>query len=213
MHKLVFFFLFIPLFAFGQHWSNDIESEITTFVTDSSSNLYWKKIYANRVKSEADFTKEELRLFYFAQGLKNIKMSPFPSLFLDQNKWKMIEAANANQCKKVVKIASQLIEKNPFDLTTLVYYSMCLDKTTGKTDNIYYSRMRKIVESILDTGDGRSPGTAIKIANIGDDELLVGFLRFKGHKIGEQTIEGQIYSVWEDSKGNRLYFDYVFIFL
>jgi len=213
MKKILIIILFLPIFTFGQTSSNDIKSEIETFVTDTSSNRYWKKIYAAREKNEKDFTKEELRLFYYSQGLKNVKLTPFPSLLLDQDKMKMIQAANSNRCKKVLKIAPELIEKNPFDLTTLVYYSMCLDKTTGDTENIYYSRMRKIVESIFETGDGTSPSTSIKIANMRDDGILVGFLGFRGNRVGEKTIDGEIYSVWEDSQGNKLYFDYVFIFL
>ncbi|MFT5972404.1 MAG: hypothetical protein ACI9CP_001749 [Cryomorphaceae bacterium] len=213
MQKIFFLFLFLPVFTFGQSFSDDIESEVKTFVTDSSSNRYWKKIYAVHEKSEKEYTKDELRLFYFSQGLKNVNLTPFPSLILDPDRLKMKQAANSNRCKKVLKIAPQLIEKNPFDLTTLVYYSMCVDKKTADTDNIYYSRMKKIVESILETGDGTSPSTAIKIANIGDDEILVGFLGFTGNKIGEPTIDGDIYSVWEDSQGTKLYFDYVFIFL
>lgn len=213
MHKTLIILLFLPVFTFGQSSSDDIELEIRTFVTDSSSNQYWKKIYAGREKSGDEFTKNELRLFYFSQGLKNVKLTPFPSLSLNQDMLKMIHAANTNRCKKVLKIAPTLIEKNPFDLTTLVYYSMCLDKTTADTDNIYYRRMRKIVESILESGDGISPSTAIKIANVGDDEILVGFLGFAGNKVGEPTINGEIYSVWEDLQGTKLYFDYVFIFL
>ena len=213
MQKILIIFLFLPVFTFGQSSTYDIESEVKTFVTDSSSNRYWKKIYAVHEKSGEEFSKDELRLFYFSQGLKNVKLTPLPSLFLDKDKLKMIQAANSNRCKKVLQIAPQLIQKNPFDLTTLVYFSMCLDKTTAGTDNIYYSRMRKIVESILETGDGTSPSTAIKIANIGDDEILVGFLGFAGNKVGEPTIDGDIYSVWQDSQGIKLYFDYVFIFL
>ena len=214
MQKILILILLIPISTFGQVSSDDLQSEVETFVTDSSANIYWKKIYTTREKDEkADFTKEELRLFYYSQGLKNVKLTPFPSLLFDQDRIQMIQAANSNRCKKVLKIAPVILDKNPFDLTTLIYYSMCLDKINGDTENIYYSRMRKIVESILKTGDGTSTSTAIKIANIGDDGLLVGFLGFIGNPIGDQTIDGEIYSVWEDSQGNKLYFDYVFIFL
>lgn len=213
MQKILILILFLPICVFGQVASGDIQSEVETFVTDSTANRYWKKVYTAREKSKEDFTKDELRLFYYSQGLKNVKLTPFPSLLLNQSRMKMIQHANSNRCKKVLKIAPELIKKNPFDLTTLVYYSMCLDKTNDDTENIYYSRMRKIVESILNTGDGTSTSTAIKIVNIGDDGLLVGFLGFMGNPIGDQTIDGEIYSVWEDSQGNKLYFDYVFIFL
>jgi hypothetical protein len=213
LHKILIALFFLPISTFGQISSDDIVSEVEAFATDSSATSYWKRIYTEREKSKEDYTKEELRLFYYSQGLKNVNLTPFPSLLLDQNRMKMIQAANSNRCKKVLKIAPELIKKNPFDLATLVYYSMCLDKKDNDTQNIYYSRMRKIVESILNTGNGTSPSTAIKIANIGDDGLLVGFLGFRGNPIGDQTIDGEIYSVWEDSKGKRLYFDYVFIFL
>ena len=214
MQKILILILLIPISTFGQVSSYDIQSEVETFVTDSSANIYWKKIYTTQEKDEkADFTKEELRLFYYSQGLKNVKLTPFSSLLFDQDRMKMIQAANSNRCKKVLKIAPVLLEKNPFDLTTLIYYSMCLDKINDDTENIYYTRMTKIVESILNTGDGTSPLEAIKIANIGDDELLIGFLGFRGKKIGDHTIDGEIYSVWEDSLGKKLYFDYVFIFL
>lgn len=211
--KIIIVVLLIPTFSTGQTTSKELESEIETFVTDSTSDIYWKKIYFEKEQSEQEFSKQELKLFYYAQGLKNVKLTPFPSLLLDQDRIKMVQIANSGACNKVIKIASELVEKNPFDLTTLIYYSMCLDKKRGDTDNIYYSRMRKIVESILESGDGLSPSSAIKIANIGDDHTLIGFMDFRGNQPSEKSIDGETYSIWEDFEGSKLYFQYTFIFL
>lgn len=214
MKNLIYLIFLLPISIVGQLTSDSIQSEVKTFVTDSSANNYWKKVYITRDGyTKEDYTKEELRLFYYSQGFKNVKWAPFPTLSLFEDRIKMIQAANSNKCKKVLKIAAELVEKNPFDLTTLIYYSMCLNKMNHDINNIYYSRMRMIVESILNTGDGTSSSTAIKISNIGDDGLLIGFLDFKGKRIGDQTIDGKVYSVWEDSQGNKLYFEYVFVFL
>ena len=213
MRNIIIILLILPICIFGQKSAEEIKSEVKSFVKDSTLDQYWKKVYETGINSEDGFLKDELRLFYYSQGLKSVKLTPFPSLLLNKDRMKMIRAANSNRCKKAIQIGGALIEKNPFDLTTLVYYSMCLDKAKGDIQNVCYSRMIKIVESIFETGDGASPMTSIKIANIGDDEVLVGFLGFRGSQVGEKIIDGKIYPIWEDSQGNLLYFEYVFIFI
>ncbi|WP_338791779.1 DUF4919 domain-containing protein [Bernardetia sp. MNP-M8] len=121
--------------------------------------------------------------------------------------------ANSNRLKKAKNIGMKLIQENPFDLGTLIYLSMCLGKLEGNTENKYYLRMKAIVQSILYTGDGNTSESSIKISNIGDDGLLVGFLGFNGKRIEDSNIDGKMFSLWESSSGRKLYFEYVFIFL
>lgn len=43
-------------------------------------------------------------LFYYAQGLKNVELTPFPSLLLDMNRLKTIKMANSSRLRKTKAI-------------------------------------------------------------------------------------------------------------
>jgi hypothetical protein len=73
--------------------------------------------------------------------------------------------------------------------------------------------MKNLITEILKTGDGKSPETAIKIANIEDDTELLGFIGFQGISKQREEINGKNYSVWINRFGDKCYFEYVLVFL
>ena len=214
MKKLILFLILAVYVSVGysQISSDEIEDKVKAFVTDTSSNDYWKNVYEEFKESEESASSEDFLLFYYSNGVKDIKSRPFPSVYLNQNRLKMIEYSNRNKLKKVKTIGLDLIEINPFDIGTLIYLSMSIDKLENNTDNKYYKRMKSILDVIFSTGDGLTPETAIKISEIDDDEVLIGFTGFNGIKMGEKEIDGKYLSVWQNQIGDKMYFEYVFLF-
>lgn len=208
---LIFFAIGITL-GYSQNLNKSLEDNVKVFVLDSTSNNYWKNVYAKLVKSEGRINSEECMLFYYSNGVKSIKSKPFPSLSLNMDRQKMFNYANSGKLKKAKELGLELIKKNPFDIGTLIYLSMAIDKLENNTSNEYYQRMKCIVDSIFGAGDGKTPETAYKISEMGDDEILIGFTGFRGKKLGTQNIQDKTFSVWENHLGEKLYFEYLFIF-
>ncbi|WP_266204748.1 DUF4919 domain-containing protein [Pontibacter kalidii] len=204
--------LFILLFScktFAQSVSGEqIKENVTAFLTDSTSADHWTKVKAIFEQNEEALTSRHFFLLYYAQG---VKPSPtYTSLEVNAERMQLMHYVRAKRYKKAIELGENLMQENPFDLTTLVYLSMSLDKLKRNTDNKYYTRMRQIVEAILSTGDGRTPETAIKVANIGDDQVMLGLTDFKTFKASFKLVGPHV--VWENSSGENLYFEHVMMF-
>lgn len=191
--------------------SDQIKKDILTFNNDSNSVDYWKKIKTVFDTNEGQMTEHQYYLLYYMQGVKPKNL--YPSLFLNEKRNQLEIMTNSGRYKKAIKIGEELVKINPVDITTLVCLSMSLDKLNKDNQNIYYNRMRNIITSILKSGNGRKPETAIKITNINDDKAIIGFTGFSGTRRSEQSVGDKNYSVWENKFGDKLYFEYVLLFL
>ncbi len=105
-----------------------------------------------------------------------------------------------------MKLGYSNLAKNPVELSTLIPVCGCQQKK-GTTDNNYLgARLKMVLETIFETGDGKTKETAIKIANVEDDLWVNGILGFKGDKESFETSNGRIFSVWENGK-EKIYFE------
>jgi len=125
----------------------------------------------------------------------------------------MIKYANKRNFKKVKKYGLELLEKNPFDITALIYVAMSIDNLGDGKTNDYYKLMQGIIQEILKTGSGQTKESSIKISEIGDDEVIIGFTGFNGQKLKpEETGYGLGTYVWKSRNNANLFFDIVLIF-
>lgn len=211
----IFLTLFLTIFincVNGQVISSEtIKKDVTAFLTDSTSDDYWKKVKATFEADESSLTEKQFYLLYYGQGAKPEKL--YPSLFLNTDRIQLLDYTSRNKFKKAIPLGESLIKINPLDIATLIYLSMSIDMSSGDKNNKYYQRMRKIITEMLKTGDGKTPATAIKIANIEDDTAMIGFTGFQGTSKHEEHIDGKEYSVWTNRFGDKFYFEYVLIFL
>ena len=182
-------------------------------MTDSSSNDYYVKIKNTFETDENLLTEHHFYLLYYGQGVKPEKRYLYPSLLFNTDRAQLRILVNNGRFKKAIPLAESLIKINPFDITTLIYLAMSIDKSTGDKDNKYYKRMRNLITAMRKTGDGRSPETAIKIANIDDDTAMIGFTGFQGISKQREEINGKNYSVWTNRFGDKFYFEYILVFL
>ena len=215
-HKLII--LLVSIFAIsiqciiGQVVSSEtIKRDITAFSTDSLSENYYVRVKNIFETDESELTEFHFYLLYYGQGVKPNKL--YPSLFLNSDRMQLKRLVNNRNYRRAISLAEKLVEINPLDITTLIYLAMSIDMRTGEKENKYYRRMRNLLTEILKTGDGKSPETAIKIAEIEDDTALLGFTGFRGISKQREEINGKNYSVWVDRFGDKFYFEYVFVFL
>jgi len=180
-------------------------------MTDSLSENYYVKVKNIFETDEGKLSEHQFYLLYYGQGAKPAKL--YPALFLNPDRMKLKKMVGDKKFKKAISVAEKLIAINPLDITTLIYLAMSIDMSSGDKDNKYYKRMRNLITEIQKTGDGKTPETAIKIADIEDDTELLGFIGFQGISKKQEGINGKNYSVWVDRFGNKCYFEYVLVFL
>lgn len=191
--------------------SETIKKDVTAFLTDSTAEDYWVKVIHILETDESKLTEHQYYLLYYMQGAKPEKV--FPSLCFNQDRLQLKSLAGKSKFKKAIPIGESLIKINPVDIVTLVYLAMSIDMNSGDKENRYYLRMKNIITAIFKTGNGKTPDTAIKIANIDDDAGLLGFTGFPDCPRQDEKINGKHYSVWTSNSGDKFYFEYVLIFL
>ncbi|MEO5777714.1 MAG: DUF4919 domain-containing protein [Flavobacterium sp.] len=201
----VVIFIFLTLSSYAQKNQDSItfEEKIKLEIENPSSQYFYPNLLNKINTIPESISKEDLKFLYYGQIYK--KGSGLS--FLDNpNEDNFRKAVMQNNCNKIIKLGYLNLEKNPVELTTLV--PVCECQLKRKTTDSYYlnARLKIVLETILDTGDGHSKETAIKIANIEDDLLLKEILEFKGGKETFETLNNRIFSVW-DNGNEKIYFE------
>ena len=203
---------FFSISIFGQNISrNQIEQEVLEFYNDIESDHHHTKVFKRYEKSVDSLDAKDFRLLYYMNSYKPKRF--YPSSFLSSQSIKMIKYANKRNFKKAKKYGLELLEKNPFDITALIYVAMSIDNLGDGKTNDYYKLMQGIIQEILKTGSGQTKESSIKISEIGDDEVIIGFTGFNGQKLKpEETGYGLGTYVWKSRNNANLFFDIVLIF-
>jgi len=191
--------------------SEKIKEDVMKFLTDTTSSDYLVKLKSNFEKDESTLTEMQYYLLYYGQGAKPDKL--YPNLGLNPERMKLDILITKKKYKKAILLGENLIKINPIDITTIIDLATSIVMMNGDKNNIYYKRMKNFVTAILETGDGKTPETAIKIADVEDDEAIIGFTGFQGISKQEKYIGKKHFSVWTNSFGDKFYFEYVLIFM
>jgi hypothetical protein len=203
---------FFSISSFGQNISrNLIEKEVLEFYNDIQSDYHHIKVFERYRKSVDSLDTKDFRLLYYMNSYKPKRF--YPSSYLSSNSMKMIKSANKSNFKKAKKYGLEILEKNPFDITALIYVAMSLDNLGDGKDNDYYKLMQGITQEVLKTGSGKTKENSIKISEIGDDVVIIGFTGFNGQKLESEKNEyGLGTYVWKNRNNENLFFDIVLIF-
>ncbi|WP_333575432.1 DUF4919 domain-containing protein [Sphingobacterium sp.] len=200
---LILMFLNTLLYAQKNQISYEFEERIKTEIENPSSQYFYPNLL-NKITTEPEkISSEEIKFLYYGQIYK--KGSGLA--FLDNpNEDSFRKAVIKNNCSKILKLGYSNLAKNPVELSTLIPVCGCQQKK-GTTDNNYLgARLKMVLETIFETGDGKTKETAIKIANVEDDLWVNGILGFKGDKESFEASNGRIFSVWENGK-EKIYFE------
>ena len=193
-------------FAFGQtDAGSEFLDNIKRIVKDSNSHFYYP-ILLNKIKVKPDsITKDDLFYLYYGQLVQpgHIRLS----YSRNPEQGKFMKLRMENKCKKLIPLGYNILERDPVELTILLHTNICL-KATGQSD-IYFleKRFNLLLKAILSTGDGLTEETAIRIANIEDDRVMKGILKFLGGKESLGTQDGKTFSIWTANDGRQLFFE------
>jgi len=193
-------------FAFGQTDSgSEFLSNISRIVSDSNSHFYYPTLL-NKIKVKPDsITKDDLFHLYYGQLVQpgHVRLS----FSRNPEQGKFIKLAMEHNCKKLISLGYSILERDPVELTILLHTNICL-KAAGQND-IYFleKRFNLLLKAILSTGDGLTKETAIRIANVEDDRVMKGILKFLGGQELLGTHDGKTFSIWTSNDGRQLFFE------
>lgn len=173
-------------------------------VQDTSSEYFYPRLIDKFNSRPSSVTRDDYFYLYYGQIFENgnngmgYMFMPGIAPFL--------KAVGKHDCKRVIKNGLPLLQLHPFDLTILVHTVLCM-KETGYIDTAEHvvDRYELITSAILQTGDGRSLATAIKIVSIPDENIIKGKLGFLGGTDQLLFENDKVYNVWTKGE-SKIYF-------
>ena len=171
---------------------------------ENKNSQYFYQTLLIKIKNDPNnITKEDIKYLYYGQIYKIGTGLSFLDNPEDED---FRKAVYQNNCKRILKYGYKNLEKNPVELTTLVPICGCQIERKIDDSNNLDKRLKMVLESIFETGDGKTKETALKIANIEDDLVLNGILGIKNSKESFEILKNRVFSVWKN-ENKTIYFE------
>ena len=184
--RLVFVFVlflmpFLSLAQEARHIVPDY-NEIETLTSDKVSAFYYPELFKKYVANDTNLSLRDYRMLYFGYFFQG-NYTPFYHTE-EADSVKAIlgdrEKLTTDEWKEVIRFGKANLEKNPFDLKGLnivwVAYRQTGDSASAR---FYFDKLKKLVQTILSTGDGMSEATAFHILNVSHEYDIINILGYE----------------------------------
>ncbi len=116
----------------------------------------------------------------------------------DEERNAMFTALKAKEYEKALKSAQSILEHNYVDLDAH-YVSQSSYRALNNPKEYAYHRtvFRGLLDSILNSGDGKSPQTAYLVINISEEYVVLGYLGYKFKRQSLISADGHRYDKME----------------
>lgn len=181
---LIFWLSIIALSVFGQNNRFTIPdyNEIEKLTNDKSSAFYYPTIFERYLKNDTELNLRDYRMLYFGYFFQPHYTPFFESDETDSIK--MILGSQNELYKKdwedIARLGKANLRKNPFDLKGLNVVWLSL-KNSGQEEEaaVYFDKLKKLVQIILETGDGKTEETAFHVLNVSHEYDILNILGYE----------------------------------
>lgn len=191
---LVTFMLFSAQ-IFGQKNSLDLSKIQQNFTTQDSSYSSQRLLYKFK-GMPITLNKEEARHLYFGRNFSEIisfENSDFKQLA------EFYHQKNADEC---IRLGKELYQKDPTNLDILmILLNTYTLKKNQKQFNLHLAQFQLLINTIKQTGDGKSGKTAFVVNSAGDEYILLKILT-KGEKYERKSkmVKDGVLDIWKKNK-------------
>lgn len=174
MKKTLLLLVFMgAILAFGQITPPNYK-KIEKAVADKNSELYYPKLLERYQTGDTTFTTEELQHLYYGFVFQK-NYHPYEN---EDSKLKEYlkgkEGLNDEECLEVIKMAKEVLKKNPFKVSAINTLSYCYDQLDSmdlvkNCDN----KTRAIALAIISSGNGMGADKAFFVNEIGHEYFIL----------------------------------------
>ena len=195
--------------------------EIETLTKDKGSAFYYDELFKRYADHDTLLTLRDYRLLYYGYFFQDA-YTPFYST-PEADSIRMVlgdkDKLTTEEWKEVIRMGKTNLEKNPFDLKGLNIVWVAHRHTgDSATARLYFDKLKKLVQTILSTGDGMSETTAFHVLNVsheydiinilgyeygGDQNLTEGKCDYLSLKTNEDNLKGLYFDVNQIFQGYR----------
>lgn len=218
---LVFWLMIIAASVFGQETSYVIPdyNEIEKLTKDKGSAFHYDGLFKRYKENDTTLTLRDYRMLYYGYFFQPSYTPFFRTAEADSIKMLlgMKDELNNQDWKEIIRLGTVNVNKNPFDLKGLnVVWIANKHVGDSATANIYFDKLKKLVQTILSTGDGLSENTAFHVLNVsheydilnilgyefgGNQKLTDGKCDFLSLKTNDDNVAGLYFDVKQMFKG------------
>ena len=194
-------------------------NEIEKLTQDKNSMFYYENLLSRYNNHDTTLTLRDYRMLYFGAFFQDNYKPFFQTPQADSIK--ILLSTNSElrdeHWKEMVRLGTANLHQNPFDLKGINIVWVA-DRQLGDSANanIYFDKLRKLVQTILATGDGLSEKTAFHVLNVaheydiinilgyefaGDQQLTDSHCDYLTLKSNDDNLEGLYFDVKQVFKG------------
>jgi len=171
---------------------------ISEAVKAPKSRYHYPKLFDRYKRNDTTLSKVDYKYLYYGQAaLPNYR--PYGK---DPRKQELSNALQANDHKKALALGKAILADKPFDVNTI--FGMVAAYSQMKNDKearLWDFKFRRLVDTIFDSGNGRTKETAYVVTDSGDEFIVTGIL---GLDVARQTVVDNKYDLLEIVYPNEL---------
>lgn len=186
--KLKFFLLYCLTALLTKVYGQDVKTlipdyqEIEKLTKDKGSAFYYDRLYSRYVGDDTTLTLRDYRMLYYGYFFQP-GYAPFYHTAASDSIKLILGAQNepgAMQWKEVLRLGQENLSQNPFDLKGLNIVWIAYKRTGDSLmARVYFDKLRKLVQTILATGDGLSEETAFHVVNVSHEYDILSILGYE----------------------------------
>ena len=217
---IILIVLFISCKVFAQEERSFIipdYSEIERLTKDEGSLFFYDNLFERYSVNDPDLSlRDYLFLYYghffqpdYAPFVKTQEADSIRAVFHSKNE------LTDDDWQTILRLAEENLKQNPFDLKGLNIVWLANQRTgNNEAAAIYLNKLKKLVQTILSSGDGITENTAFHVLNISHEYDIIHILGYEFGGQQELTPEKCDYLSLKDNSDNvhGLYFNVQQIF-
>jgi hypothetical protein len=168
-------------FAQDQYFPRPDYSEIKKLTTDKSSAFFYDNLFERYTANDTTLTLRDYRMLYYGY-LFHKSYNPFLSTPEEDAIRDLLnkEVLSSKEWERIITLGKENLVKNPFDLKGLnIVWMAYRQKGDSTSARFYFDKLKKLVQTVLATGDGQTEETAYHILNVADEYNIIGILGYE----------------------------------
>lgn len=156
-------------------------NEIERLTKDQGSIFYYDNLFARYQANDTTLSPRDYRMLYygyfFQPGYSPFKFTNESDTIKTIVNREQLTKTDWNELKRV---AQGHLKQNPFDLKGINIAWLATRQTGDSAEaRLYFDKLKKLVQTILSTGDGLSENTAFHVLSVSHEYDIVNILGYE----------------------------------
>ncbi len=165
-------------------------------VKTSKSRYHYPKLFSRYKANDTTLSKVDYKYLYYGQPV----MPGYQPYSRNPRKQELNHALEQNNYARVITLGKEILAAKPFDINTVFGMVAGYTNLNDPQGKQWDYKFRRLVDVILDSGDGLSRETAYVVTDPADEFIITGIL---GLEVVKQTVVDNKYDLLQVAQPNE----------